>query len=113
MSLNLEQQRKRAKELKRARNITLSQAQFLIAREAGFSSWPAMKHYIQDRDLDVPEAIIDAAFAGDPGFVVHRRRSRGDFPDRVAQLPAGAVLLPQVRRAEGVGASGAAGHGFR
>ena len=65
MSLNLEQQRKRAKELKRARNITLSQAQFLIAREAGFSSWPAMKHYIQDRDLDVPEAIIDAAFAGD------------------------------------------------
>src|SRR5262245_11282922 len=93
--LNLEQQRKRAKDLRRAhregnieaavriirrlpraRNLspaealgsalTLSEAQFVVAREAGFSSWPKMRHHIEKsipNDLD-SEAIIDAALAG-------------------------------------------------
>src|SRR5215813_5257286 len=94
--LNLEQQRKRAKDLlrahrsgnldaavrvvkylPRARNnspaeilsspFTLSEAQFVVAREAGFSSWPRMKHQIDASDAqkaDVTGVVIDAAFAG-------------------------------------------------
>jgi len=91
-NLNLEQQRKRAKELRRAhregnvdavvrvarhlrsfsRPIRLSEAQFVVAREAGFSSWPKMKHHIQQLTLsqaDVGEPIIDAAFAGNDNAV--------------------------------------------
>jgi len=78
--LNLEQQRKRAKDLRRghrdrnleaavrvarhlprARNqsaeevlrstLTLSEAQFVVAREAGFSSWPKLKHHIEESTL--------------------------------------------------------------
>jgi len=94
--LNLEQQRKQAKDLlrahrhgnleaavriarylPRARNesperllhwaFTLSEAQFIIAREAGFSSWPKLKHHLVDsapHKADVVDAIIDAALAG-------------------------------------------------
>jgi len=101
MSLNLEQQRKRAKDLHRshrdgnidaavriarhlprARNqfpeqvlaskFALSEAQFVVAREAGFASWPKMKHHIEEVALnhaDIGEAIIDAAFAGDDNAV--------------------------------------------
>ena len=91
-NLNLEQQRKRAKELRRAHRegnveavvrvarhlrssskpIRLSEAQFVVAREAGFSSWPKMKHHIQQLALsqaDVGETIIDAAFAGNDNAV--------------------------------------------
>ncbi len=99
--LNLEQQRKRAKDLRRghrdrnleaavrvarhlprARNqsaeevlrstLTLSEAQFVVAREAGFSSWPKLKHHIEESTLsgaDLGELIINAAFAGDDDAV--------------------------------------------
>jgi Ankyrin repeats (3 copies) len=95
--LNLEQQRKRAKDLlrahrhgdleaavrigrhlPRARNqspeqvlgspFTLSEAQLIVAREAGFLSWPKLKHHIEAvaaEGAEVEEKIIDAAFAGD------------------------------------------------
>src|SRR2546425_7116623 len=95
--LNLEQQRKRAKDLRRghrdrnleaavrvarhlprARNqsaeevlrstLTLSEAQFVVAREVGFSSWPKLKHHIEESTLsgaDLRELMINAAFAGD------------------------------------------------
>jgi hypothetical protein len=75
-NLNLEQQRKRAKDLHRAHaagdleaaarianhlprmrgfattevlasTLTLSEAQFIIAQEAGFPSWPKMKHAVE------------------------------------------------------------------
>src|SRR5262245_43211862 len=78
--LNLEQQRKRGKDLRRAhrdgrieaavriaghlprvRNqsaeqilastFTLSEVQFVVAREAGFSSWPKMKHHVQEQAI--------------------------------------------------------------
>jgi ankyrin repeat protein len=94
--LNLQQQRKRAKELRRAhaagqleaavriarhlpgarrhtpREIlgaafTLSDAQCVIARESGFSSWPEMKRHIEIRERPASdlEAILDAALGGD------------------------------------------------
>ena len=99
-SLNLEQQRKRAKDLRRAhrdsnieaavriarhlpraRNqsvqrvlastFTLSEAQFVVAREAGFSSWPKMKHHIEQLELhkDIGEQIIQAALGGEDNAV--------------------------------------------
>src|SRR5258708_34515578 len=76
LHLNVEQQRKRAKDLRRdhasgslpaavriarylprvrgqspdrilAAPFTLSEAQFVTAREAGFSSWPQLKHTLE------------------------------------------------------------------
>src|SRR5262249_10635924 len=52
--------------------FTLSEAQFVVAREAGFSSWPRMKHQLEASDAqkaDVTEVVIDAAFAGNDDLV--------------------------------------------
>jgi hypothetical protein len=54
--LNLEQQRKRAKELlprlkTQDPNATLSQAQWTIAKQLGFSSWPRLKAHIDAIDF--------------------------------------------------------------
>lgn len=54
--LNLEQQRKRAKELLRRLkredpNATLSQAQWQIAKALGFSSWPKLKAHVDALDF--------------------------------------------------------------
>jgi hypothetical protein len=96
LNLNLEQQRKRAKDLHRdhgsgaleaavriarylprARDVAVEQvlasplklveAQFVVAREAGFLSWPKMKRNIDAASaspVDIVEGLIDAAFAG-------------------------------------------------
>lgn len=94
---NLEQQRKRAKELLRAHRrgegeaaeriravlprarslsdeelfasrFTLSEAQFVLAREAGFASWPKLKHAIEAARATTAErerALLEAAVRGD------------------------------------------------
>src|SRR5262249_8299209 len=51
--------------------ITLSEAQFIIAREAGFSSWPKMKHQLEESAAqeDVAGVVIDAAVAGNDDLV--------------------------------------------
>jgi hypothetical protein len=56
--INLEQQRKRAKELLRrlksadaAVTPTLSEAQWLIAKELGFPSWPKLKAHVDAVDF--------------------------------------------------------------
>jgi hypothetical protein len=99
-NLNLEQQRKRAKELLRAHreghleaairiarhvprartqsaahvlasSCTLSEAQLVVAREAGFSSWPLMKRQLEGRapeQID-DEILIDAALAGNDAAI--------------------------------------------
>ncbi|SFW91703.1 ankyrin repeat domain-containing protein [Amycolatopsis australiensis] len=43
--LNLEQLRKRAKDLARAEGVKLAEAQFRIARDHGFPSWPKLRAY--------------------------------------------------------------------
>jgi len=54
MQLNLEQARKRAKELVRSgRAATLAEAQREIARELGYSSWPKLVHAFD------PSSIVD------------------------------------------------------
>ena len=99
--LNLEQQRKRAKDLRRAHregsaeaaariarhlprargrvtadvlaaSFTLSEAQLVVAREAGFPSWPALKRQLAPGALDEAEnreALLEAAIAGDEAGV--------------------------------------------
>jgi ankyrin repeat protein len=96
MPIDLEHQRKRAKDLRRAHargerdaaariaahhprfagravedvlaaRFALSDAQLVIAREAGFASWPMLVHAIApDPEL---EALLDAAIAGDDTVV--------------------------------------------
>jgi len=89
---DLAQQRKRAKDLRRAHQrgdadaaariiarlpravgrpvaevlatpFTLSEAQLVVAREAGFPTWTRLKHELVRANL---EAVVDAALAGDP-----------------------------------------------
>ncbi len=45
--LNLEQLRKRAKERARAEGVQLAEAQFRIARDHGFPSWPKLRAYVR------------------------------------------------------------------
>lgn len=96
-NLNLEQQRKRAKDLRRAHAagsldaavriarhlprarsqspdfvlsvpFTLSEAQHVIAREAGFLSWPKLKHQLESESRQPAgpgELLVNRALAGD------------------------------------------------
>ena len=98
-ALNLEQQRKRAKDLLRAQRaggaevalrverhlpraaglsvsqicalkLTLSEAQLVVAREAGFASWPTLKHALEaGANSETLEALLNAALAGDQAHV--------------------------------------------
>jgi ankyrin repeat protein len=111
LATSLEQQRKRAKELVRAHregdaaaaqrvadrlprargkavadvlasSLTLSEAQLVIAREAGYPSWPALKRALsQPREdseaRDSDEALLDAALAGDAATVQAALAKRG------------------------------------
>jgi ankyrin repeat protein len=130
--LNLEQQKKRAKELLRAhrqgnedasgrfvhhlpraralsavqagaQKFSLTEAQLVVAREAGFPSFPAMKHAIELERLDLDgkvEALLDAALSrnaasvnavlhSDPGIVrrsLHLAAALGDADSALALL---------------------------
>src|SRR5262249_49850095 len=48
----------------------LSEAQFIIAREAGFASWPKLKRHIVSATRDSAEVLIDAALSADQDFFV-------------------------------------------
>src|SRR5262245_19670365 len=92
-SVNLEQQRKRAKDLRRAHArgdrdaaerivqhlprargkpvarilaapFTLSEAQLVVAREAGFASWPALRKAIAPPEARSDDELIEAALRG-------------------------------------------------
>jgi ankyrin repeat protein len=52
--LNLEQLRKQAKERARAQQVKLADAQFELARELGFASWPRLKSYVERLALEQP-----------------------------------------------------------
>ena len=117
-SANLEQQRKLSKELIRAardgdpaalariravrpdagappRSLQLADAQFAVAREAGFASWPALVADLQERDI---KAFCDAMHGGDiPGTqrllaLAHVRKRINDpmfaFGQRAAHIAA-------------------------
>jgi ankyrin repeat protein len=52
--VNLEQLRKRAKELARAKGVKLTEAQFELAREHGFTSWPMLKSHVERLGAEQP-----------------------------------------------------------
>jgi len=113
-NINLEQQRKRAKDLlrahkegkveaavriarhlPRARNFapenllaapfTLSEAQFVVAREAGFSSWPNLKRHVEGAargEMGRSETLIDAALAGNEAAIAAARERDPVAPQR-------------------------------
>jgi ankyrin repeat protein len=67
--LNLEQLRKQAKERVSAgraagKPITLSLAQFELAREHGFASWPRLKEYLARQDAEQPFRTDIAYYEG-------------------------------------------------
>ncbi|QOQ76537.1 DUF1835 domain-containing protein [Pseudomonas poae] len=64
--LNLEQQRKRAKELlprlkSQDPTATLSQAQWQVAKQLGFSSWPKLKAHVDALDFAARHPGFDAS----------------------------------------------------
>jgi len=68
-NLNLEQLRKQAKERASARRaagepITLSAAQFELAREHGFASWPRLKEYVVRLGAEQPFRVDIAYYEG-------------------------------------------------
>lgn len=107
MPIDLEQQRKRAKDLVKthARGdtdaiarvtaqlpdaigpLTLARAQLVVAREAGHGSWPRLKQAAQPVDLDaLLDALLDAAIAGEPRTepttTLHLAAARGEPLER-------------------------------
>lgn len=73
--LNLEQQRKRAKELlahlkAQDPNATLSQAQWQVAKQLGFSSWPKLKAHVDAIDFAARHPDF---LAGDEARTAHWR----------------------------------------
>ena len=133
--LNLEQQRKLAKDLRRAHGaghldaavritrhlprargrspslilaapFTLSEAQYVIAREAGFASWSDLRRRLADAPpiADAVTALVEAALAGNDGVVDTLLQSDGELTRRsisaaaaVADLGAISALLESDR----------------
>ena len=93
---SLEHLRKQAKSRKREHRVALTQAQFDLAREYGFDSWPKLVHHVQAtgltgivralviadsatlaRTLDADPAAATAPVDGMPPLLVLLRRSTG------------------------------------
>jgi ankyrin repeat protein len=68
--VSLEQLRKQAKDLRRARSVKLAEAQLLVARQYGFPSWPRLRAYV-DR-VATAGGSLEHAFEPDPEYYVAR-----------------------------------------
>ncbi len=103
-AVSLEQLRKQAKDLRRARSIPLAEAQLLIARRYGFASWPRLRAYVDRVATAGPS--LQHAFEQDPDYYADRASgllaSASDgTPDAVAEFerwsapltPAGARMV--------------------
>jgi len=119
---NLEQQRKRAKDLRRSHErgaldagvrvvrhlprartlspalalaspLRLSEAQFIVAREAGFASWPDLKHALEDdaAAARVRDLVLDAALAGDDDLIGETLSRDPGLPRRSVHVAAAIV----------------------
>jgi ankyrin repeat protein len=69
-AVSLEQLRKQAKDLRKARALKLSEAQLEIARRYGFPSWPRLRAYV-DR-VATAGASLQHAFEDDPSYYADR-----------------------------------------
>jgi len=88
-AVSLEQLRKQAKDLRKARSLTLSQAQFEIARHYGFPSWPRLRAYVDRVATAGPS--LQHAFSDDAGYYAERASgllasATDGTPDAVAEF---------------------------
>lgn len=67
---NLEQLRKRAKNLAKAKAMKLADAQFAVAREHGFPSWPKLRAYVHRVEEHGPE--LEHAYHADTRYYAER-----------------------------------------
>jgi ankyrin repeat protein len=70
VAVSLEQLRKQAKDLRKARSVPLSQAQLEIARRYGFASWPRLRAYVDRVTTAGPS--LQHAFEPDPEYYAER-----------------------------------------
>jgi ankyrin repeat protein len=68
--ISLEQLRKQAKDLRKARALPLAEAQLEIARQYGFPSWPRLRAYV-DR-VATAGSSLQHAFEDDPSYYADR-----------------------------------------
>jgi ankyrin repeat protein len=108
---NLEQLRKRAKNHARASGVKLADAQFAIAREHGFPSWPRLRAYVQRVEEHGPE--IEHAYQADIQYYADRATgllasAEDGTPDAVASFESRQQLLTR----DGARVVVARAHGF-
>ena len=93
---SLEFLRKQAKARKRERAVALSQAQFELAREYGFDSWPRLVHHVQESRLEGIERALVLADSAALSAIVER-----DPAAAARALDGLAPLLVLLRRSTG------------
>lgn len=93
---SLEHLRKQAKARKRERAIGLSQAQYELAREYGFDSWPKLVHHVQATGLEGIERALVLADAAALSMLLH-----ADPVTATAEVNGLAPLLALLRRSIG------------
>ncbi|MGH3099083.1 MAG: ankyrin repeat domain-containing protein [Streptosporangiales bacterium] len=93
---SLEYLRKQAKALRRERGLALSRAQYQLAREYGFASWPRLVHHVQASGLTGVERVL--VLADPPALAGHLRADAAWATTAVAGLP---PLLALLRRSTG------------
>lgn len=108
---NLEQLRKRAKNLARSNGSKLADAQFAIAREHGFPSWPKLRAYVQRVEEHGPE--LEHAYHADLEYYADRAigllaSAEDGTPDAVAAF----VRRQQPLTRDGARTVVARAHGF-
>jgi len=89
--------------------FTRSDAQLVVAREAGFASWPDLRHHVERWQLGVDgdlEAVFSAAIAGDAATVRAALALRPGLAmqaiSRSASHPSGFASLARRRRSGSV-----------
>ena len=87
---SLEHLRKQAKARRRAKGIELSRAQFEIAREYGFGSWPRLVHHVEAAGLT---GIERALVLGSPAELAAFLAAPGAATTPIGGLPPLLVLL--------------------
>jgi hypothetical protein len=83
---NLEFEKKQAKARARELGVRLSEAQFQIAREYGFASWPKLVRYFSDVGRQAPVAMLPASLdecESDVRSVLGSHRARRGFAGNV------------------------------
>jgi ankyrin repeat protein len=96
---SLEHLRKQAKARKRERDVSLSRAQYELAREYGFDSWPKLVHHVQAAGLQGIERALAPADVAALSELLTADPAAATAP--LGELPPLLVLL---RRSTGSGA---------